>query len=88
MVEALSLDIRNVACVGVGTIGHSWATLFAIKGCNVTVYDVNQDLLRSAMERIRASAAFLAEKGFVAEKDAEAALKRIKVAANMSECVS
>jgi len=88
MVEALSLDTRNVACVGVGTIGHSWATLFAIKGCNVTVYDVNQDLLRSAMERIRASAAFLAEKGLVAQKDAEASLKRIKVAANMSECVS
>ena len=82
------MDTRNVACVGVGTIGHSWATLFAIKGCNVTVYDVNQDLLRSAMERIRASAAFLAEKGLVAQKDAEASLKRIKVAANMSECVS
>jgi len=82
------LTINHVACVGAGTIGHSWATLFATKGYNVTVYDISQKLLRTAMERIKASSEFLAEKGLITEKDAEEALKRVRVTANISECVA
>lgn len=82
------MNMKNVACVGVGTIGHSWATLFATKGYNVSVYDMSSDLLKSAMERIKASADFLAEKGLITKKDAETALNRIKVTSEMSECVA
>jgi 3-hydroxypropionate dehydrogenase (NADP+) len=82
------MSIKNVACVGVGTIGHSWATLFALKGYDVTVYDMSPELLKSAMDRIKASAEFLAEKGLIAKRDAEAALGRIRITSEMSKCVS
>jgi 3-hydroxypropionate dehydrogenase (NADP+) len=40
---------RKVACVGSGTIGSSWALLFALKGHDVITYDVNDEVLsRSA----------------------------------------
>ena len=81
------MNIENVACIGVGTIGHSWATLFATKGYNVTIYDVSQELLKSAMERIKASAEFLAEKNLITKRDSEDALKRIKVATGIPDCV-
>jgi 3-hydroxypropionate dehydrogenase (NADP+) len=84
----VTLDIKKVACVGVGTIGHSWATLFSIKGYDVSVHDMSQELLRSAMDRIKASAEFLAEKGLIAKMDAEKALGRIKVTPDMAKCVS
>jgi len=82
------LIIKNVACVGLGTVGHSWATLFAIKGYDVSAYDVSQEVLRTAMERVKASAEFLAEKGLVTEEDAESALNRIRVTTDMTECVA
>ncbi|MBS7623777.1 3-hydroxyacyl-CoA dehydrogenase family protein [Candidatus Bathyarchaeota archaeon] len=81
------MKIKRIACVGAGTIGHSWATLFATKGYDVSVYDVRPDLLRSAMERIKASLDFLSEKGLITNKDAEAALDRIKITSEMPECV-
>ncbi len=81
------MSIKNVACVGLGTIGHSWATLFAIKGYNVAAYEVSPELLKSAMERVKFSAEFLAEKGLITKGEAEDALNRIKVSANMTECV-
>jgi 3-hydroxypropionate dehydrogenase (NADP+) len=49
---------------------------------------MSQELLRSAMDRIKASAEFLAEKGLIAKTDAEAALSRIKVTPDMAKCVS
>ncbi len=36
---------RKVACVGSGTIGSSWALLFALKGHDVVTYDVSDDVL-------------------------------------------
>ena len=84
----MAFKIENVACVGLGTIGHSWATLFSVKGFNVSVYDVNHELLGNAIERVKLGAEFLAEKGLVSKTDAEGALRRITVAPRLSECVA
>ena len=80
-------NIENVACVGVGTIGHSWATLFAIKGYNVAIYDLSSELLNSAMERIKFSAEFLAGNGIISKEEVQDAMNRIKVSSDMSDCV-
>lgn len=45
-------DIKNIACVGSGVIGSSFALGFAMKGKKVFVYDINEDLLDLAKERI------------------------------------
>ncbi|KAK7190140.1 uncharacterized protein CC84DRAFT_730070 [Paraphaeosphaeria sporulosa] len=34
-------EIRNVAIIGCGSIGASWAALFLAQGLNVSVYDIN-----------------------------------------------
>ena len=88
MVGARGLKVKNIACIGVGTIGHSWATLFAIKGYNVAVYDMSPELIKSAMERIKSSAEFLADKGLIAKNDAASALGRITLTESIEECVS
>ena len=36
-------DIKNVTCLGSGTIGASWALNFAMQGLNVTVYDISDE---------------------------------------------
>ncbi len=83
----MSVNIKNVACIGAGTIGHSWATLFAIKSFNVTIYDVSLKILKTSMERVKFSTDFLAEKGLIAKEEVEGVLNRINTTTNVNECV-
>lgn len=45
-------DIKNVAGIGGGVIGGSWAVLFAMKGLNVKLYDINDDCLANDKKTI------------------------------------
>ncbi|WP_455368300.1 3-hydroxyacyl-CoA dehydrogenase NAD-binding domain-containing protein [[Eubacterium] cellulosolvens] len=82
------MNINNIACIGAGTIGYSWATLFAVKGCNVSIYDVNIELSKNSLKNIKAGAAFLADKGLIERRCAETVLDRIRITEDMSECVA
>ena len=46
-------DIRNVAVVGAGLMGHSIAQEYAVAGCRVSLNDVSEERLDHARERIR-----------------------------------
>ncbi len=46
-------DIRNIAVVGAGLMGHSIAQEYAVAGCRVSLNDVSQERLAYARERIR-----------------------------------
>lgn len=48
-------DIKNVTCLGSGTIGASWALNFAMRGLNVIVYDISDEALANAKEFIEKS---------------------------------
>lgn len=48
-------DIRDVAVIGSGVIGYSWALSFAMNGHKVRVYDVKDDALKLAKSRIHDS---------------------------------
>ena len=82
------LKLKNIACVGTGTIGHSWAALFAVKGYNVTLYDVDERNQKSSLDRIRFSLKFLAEKGLIALSDVELSLDRVNLKDSIASCVA
>ena len=48
-------EIRNVTCLGGGTIGSSWAVCFALNGLNVTLYDISDGALDTARKMIECS---------------------------------
>ena len=79
------MGIRRIACVGSGLIGHSWATLFAVKGLSVNLQDLKEETLREAMTKINSNVKFLAERDVI--RKGEAALKRIKTTTSLSEAV-
>jgi 3-hydroxyacyl-CoA dehydrogenase len=80
--------IEKVACVGAGLIGHSWVALFVMKGYQVDVQDVNEDLLVRAFNWIRSDLSFLAEEGLITRRDAEKAIGRMRMTTDISEAVS
>ena len=77
-------NFQTIAVFGCGTIGASWAGLFAARGLNVRLYDVSAEALASGQRK-----AFTALDGLLAaEEDAERlqdARGRIRVAKSAQE---
>jgi len=80
-------DIEKIACVGAGVIGHSWACAFAQRGYAVRLMDVNQDLLNSIPEKVRANYEVFIRKGLLSYDEVEATLNRIEMGTEISWAV-
>jgi carnitine 3-dehydrogenase len=81
------MDIENVACVGAGLIGQSWATLFASKGCTVNVQDQQEAHLTRALTRIQSNLEFLARSGLLKGAAPQEVLQHITVTTSVAEAV-
>jgi len=77
----------RVACVGVGTIGRSWALLFAWKGCDVTIYDVNSSIMDSAIREIREWLTFLIQNKVVEKEQFDTIVSRITPTKSLEDAV-
>jgi len=81
------MEIRKVACVGGGIIGHSWATLFSSKGLEVAILTRSQETLARAVKKIKDNLNFLEQYGLLKKGEPEAALKRIKTTTSLADAV-
>lgn len=77
----------RVACVGAGVMGHSWATLFAVKGHQVELQDVSTENLERAMNWIRTALQLLAEKEVIQESEVGPTLSRVHPTTDLGEAV-
>jgi len=73
----MSWTIKKVAVVRAGTMGHGIAEVCAIHGYEVLLIDVSDDVLKSALEKIKWSLEGLAARGLVREPS-DVVLSRIK----------
>lgn len=76
-----------MSCLGSGVIGHSWATLFAIKGYQVVLQDISQSILREAIRGIRFNIDLLVEKSVITQTAVTIAMKKISTTTNIQEAV-
>ncbi|MFB6285651.1 MAG: 3-hydroxyacyl-CoA dehydrogenase/enoyl-CoA hydratase family protein [Candidatus Bipolaricaulia bacterium] len=70
-------DVRHVAVIGAGTMGHGIAELAALAGYDVTLHDIDDDIVQNGHQQIDWSLQKLAEKGFIKSDDAQAAIQRV-----------
>lgn len=80
-------DIKKVAGIGGGVIGGSWALLFALKGLDVTLYDINDDALAADKKTIENNMESLVENGAVKDADRDKILGRISYTTSIAEAV-
>jgi 3-hydroxyacyl-CoA dehydrogenase len=81
-------DIKKIAVLGAsGMIGSGWMTFFLWKGFAVNAYDVNDDLLKTAKERIGGNLAYLAEKGIITKDTLNKALGRAVYTKDLKEAL-
>jgi 3-hydroxybutyryl-CoA dehydrogenase len=78
-------EIRNVAVIGAGTMGHSLAQVFAQGGCNIWLNDVKDEILARARKLIASNLDTLIELGVVEKSQKEPILKRIHTTAKLEE---
>jgi 3-hydroxybutyryl-CoA dehydrogenase len=71
--------VSKVAIVGAGQMGSGIAQVFAAKGWDVRLVDVEKDALERALAVIKSSFERLIRKGTVTEKDRDAAVGRIVI---------
>lgn len=70
----------TIACIGTGTVGRSWAIVFARAGHEVVLWDAQADAMTGARARIADALAAI--------PDSEAVLARIRCAAGLAEAVA
>lgn len=76
---------KKVAVVGSGAMGHSIAELLAMNGHEVTMIDINDELLQKAKEKIKWSLDKFVEKKRIRKEDADAAMARIHTTTSYQE---
>ena len=82
------MEIRKVAVVGAGDMGHGIAELFAVNGFDVTLTDKFPQALEKAKARIGASLDKMVERGKVTREQADAALARLAYSGETGQAVS
>ncbi len=81
------MEIRKVAVIGAGDMGHGIAELFAVNGFDVSLMDKFPDMLEKGKGRIAASVAKLVERGKITQDVAKSALSRLSYFGDMASAV-
>jgi len=79
------LEIRKVTVIGAGAMGSSIAYLCAWKGYNAFVREINEDLLKRGMGRIREMIVAGVSRGKLTPREAEEIMRRIKGSTDIAE---
>jgi len=80
-------EVKKIAIVGGGGMGHGCAQVFAAAGYEVTVQARKIETLEKAITGIRSDMAFLAERGLGRPEDIEPAIARVKTTQSLEEAV-
>jgi enoyl-CoA hydratase/3-hydroxyacyl-CoA dehydrogenase len=80
-------DIKTIAVLGAGTMGHGIAEVAALAGYTVKMRDINEDLVKKGYDQIAWSLKKLAEKGTIPQQKADRSLKLITPVVDLKEAV-
>ncbi len=84
MPQGSNAEIRRIAVIGAGTMGHGIAQVAAIAGYQTRLTDTSPDALAAAMSRVAANLTGAVSRGKITQQDADAATARIVTAADVA----
>jgi len=79
------MEVKKIAVMGAGAMGHGIAEVAAMAGFDVTMRDISEQFIKGGMEKIRWSIGKLIEKSRISPADADKTLKRIKPLVSLEE---
>jgi 3-hydroxybutyryl-CoA dehydrogenase len=81
-------DVKKIAIIGGGAMGHGCAMVFAGAGYPVGLYSRKAETLEKAVTGMRSDLTFLAERGLGKLEDVEATVARVATTQSMEEAVA
>ncbi|MET3292714.1 UNVERIFIED_CONTAM: 3-hydroxybutyryl-CoA dehydrogenase [Brevibacillus sp. OAP136] len=81
-------EIKQVAVIGAGIMGHGIAQIFAAAGFSVRLYDIHEHMLQKAKEAIEASLSLFVTHGMISVEQKEQALGNISLTISLAEAVA
>jgi 3-hydroxybutyryl-CoA dehydrogenase len=81
-------DVKKIAVIGGGNMGHGCSMVFAAAGYPVGLYSRRAETLQKAVEGMRSDLTFLAERGLGKLADVEATMARVKTTQDMAEAAA
>lgn len=81
------MEIRKIAVMGAGAMGHGIAQVAAMSKFEVVMRDISEEFLERGMKNIQWSINKFVEKGKIPPDEAEKTLKRIKTTVSLEEAV-
>ncbi len=81
------MEIKKIAVMGAGAMGHGIAQLAAMSGYDVRMRDISQEFVEGGMKKIRWSIGKFIEKGRISPSEGEKTLKRIRPLTSLAEAV-
>ena len=79
--------MQKIAVIGAGLMGHGIAQIFAVNGHEVTLVDLDENILEYAIRGIRKNLELMAEHDVIAPEDIDAAIDRVTTTTNMEKGV-
>jgi 3-hydroxybutyryl-CoA dehydrogenase len=83
----MTTNVKRIAVLGAGTMGHGIAQVAAQAGFRTALYDLESSLVEGGVSRIRANLAQGVERGKVTAEEAEAALGRVDPTTDLEAAV-
>ncbi|WP_424015676.1 3-hydroxyacyl-CoA dehydrogenase NAD-binding domain-containing protein [Halorubrum xinjiangense] len=80
-------DVQRVAVLGAGNMGHGIAEVAALAGYDVSLRDINDELVQNGYDQIEWSLGKLAEKDRIGDEEADAALDRVEAFVDLEEAL-
>lgn len=81
------MEIKNIAVMGAGAMGHGIAQLAAMNGFHVAMRDIKDEFLKAGMKKIRWSIGKFIEKDKISPSEAQKVLRRIELLVSLKEAV-
>lgn len=81
------LEIKKIAVVGAGAMGSGIAYICALKGYEVSITEVNEELLKRGTTKIREMVVEGVSRGKLGPKDAEQVMKRVQGTTSIPDAV-
>ena len=76
--------MQNIGIIGAGTMGNGIAHVSSLSGFDVTLIDINDELLDRGLAAIKKNMQRQIQKNKISDKDMESALKKIRAATDMN----
>ena len=80
-------DVQRVAVLGAGNMGHGIAEVAALAGYDVSLRDINDELVQKGYDQIEWSLGKLAEKDRIGGDEADAALDRVEAFVDLEDAL-